>query len=311
MRSRGWLWAMSAAGLLMACGKSNGSAAPVQQRELPSRIAGLICNSMATCCQSDGFAFDNAGCKSNLASELEGNLQREFIANLEYDAQAAGDCLAAAQVSLQCGEVEDNIPACERMFYGTLELGAPCTDAAECREADGQSVSCMSEDGVSAQVCTLILRTFLRRGNAGEGCFTTCSAEAEDCDWGSTPAVSGPPVGPSEPVGCYREDGLFCERGTCAPLRAIGEACEDYASCAGDGFCDYITARCSLRRANGEPCQSGNECQSGRCESAASSSAEVLTGRCVSRPTVSAEACAEDFAEDPEPTSPSPSPGAR
>src|SRR6185436_8334498 len=110
MMKRGWLLVLGAAGLLVGCSKSEGgSATPVQESELPSKVADLLCSSMAGCCQREGFAFDSDACREGYVTQLKDSLNEHDPQKVTYDAQVAGDCLAAAQGSIQCGEVEGDI----------------------------------------------------------------------------------------------------------------------------------------------------------------------------------------------------------
>jgi hypothetical protein len=309
MMSRGWFLLLGAAGLFVGCGKSEGGAAPVSESELPSKVASLLCRSMADCCQSEGFAFDSDACRAGYLMEVKESLNDYDPQKVTYDEQAAGECLAAAEVSIRCGEVEDDIPACERIFHGNVALGEPCGESRECQQPDGKRVTCTSEDGFSAQVCTVLGDTVTPHAKLGEACFTTCF-EDEDCG-GAAPVPAGgeEPLPTTEPAACYRDEGLFCDVGTCAKLVALGGPCTDYSSCAGDAFCDFNSQVCTAPRANGEPCEGSNECQSGRCVDSLAGLADPGTPSqplCASRTSVSAEQCENDFMPDPQPTEPAP-----
>lgn len=317
MMSRAWFLVLGAAGLLAGCGKSEGgAAAAIPRSELPSRIASLLCGSLAGCCRSEGFAFDANACKSGYAAELDDDLIDYDPQRVVYDAQAAGDCLADAAAVAQCGEIEDEPPACELVFRGTVALGQPCTESIECKKSAGQRVTCTSEDGVSAEVCSVLAEgTALRHGKAGEACSTSCYESDACSSFPTSPGGPGAPAPATEPAACYRGDGLFCEQGVCAGLKQVGFPCTDYGSCAGDAFCDFNTQLCTAPRANGEPCEGGDECQSQHCEDSLASVADPGTGQiqqiCASRSSVSAQQCANDFTPepDPQPTAPAPSPG--
>jgi hypothetical protein len=316
MMRRGWLLVLGAAGLLVGCGKSEGGAAtPVQESELPSKVADLVCSSMAGCCQSEGFAFDIDACQASYLTDLKDSLNDSHTQRVTYDAQAAADCLAAARGSIQCGDVEGDIPACERIFHGTVAVGQPCGGSRECQQPTGTRVSCTSSDGVSTEVCTVVADPVTRHGKLGEACFTTCF-EGEECGGAGAPTPAGEggvPAPATEPAACYRDEGLFCEVGSCARLLPVGATCTDYAACAGNAFCDFNTQLCSAPRANGEPCASSRDCQSQRCVESVATAADPAAGQvqqvCASRTSVSAEQCANDFKPEPEPQPPEPAPG--
>ena len=82
------------------------------------------------------------GCKQELRLNIEESFAEQGARQLDYDAQAAGDCLASFSKLSLCGEVdEDEAPACEHIFRGRLAVGQPCNDSDECREGSGQQVT--------------------------------------------------------------------------------------------------------------------------------------------------------------------------
>lgn len=264
-----WLGLVGVA-LLGACGKSQSGSEPVTLEQLPGSIASVACESLARCCSSSGHAFDIVTCKRTLSADFEQELTRESSARVRYDADAAGACLDAITANTHCGDIETgNSSACERIFNGTLPLGAECEGDDECREDPGQDVSCYSEFELGPRVCTLEQTTTItpvRHGKQGESCVGTC-AEG-DCD-GSipVPAVNsgGSASMSGEVVLCHRREGLWCSGGTCQRLAEVGSRCDSFDSCVGDAFCAFDSGRCTARRANGQPCNSENECQSGNC----------------------------------------------
>src|SRR5262245_20754819 len=228
-----WLGAFGVAVLLGACGKSEGSG-PVTRQELPTRLADVMCNSLAGCCKSSGHPFDITACKQAFAAELDGEIDEELSPNVRYNAEAAGDCVDALKATTRCGDFDEaDTSACRRVFQGTLPIGAQCVDSDECREASGQFVSCYSEDGVSPAVCTLeesSSGTTSVHGKQGQTCAATCD-EGDECDFASVPL---PAPWPNEPaplpvaqVVCYRDDGLYCSYAetTCQPLLEVGATC--------------------------------------------------------------------------------------
>ncbi len=290
---------------VVGCGKSDGSAEPIPQTDLPKRVANLLCDSLAACCKSNGHAIDTAGCKTAYTAELERDLADDDERRVRYDAQAAGDCLAAVSSKIQCGRVDDDdAPACERIFVGSVALGQPCNDSRECAPLAGRSVYCQSDDGLSPSVCTASSTSSAPRGKAGDACGITCS-EGDNCSVGDDapvplPGPGGVPAPQPNPVGCYRDDGLFCKVGRCAPLLAPGEACDSYDACGGTAFCDFSTGQCTAPRPNGSPCESSNECQSDKCDEVTDNLGSLAAGArvCVSATTVTAERCEEAASQD-------------
>jgi hypothetical protein len=292
-----WLGLATLLWLVGACGKSTGDAEEIPRDELPSRIASLLCQSIGSCCQRAGFPIDMAECKRVGTAELEEELLEEQEPGVTYDAQAAGDCLASVGPQLVCGDVEDDVPACERIFRGSVALGQPCTSSRQCKRSEGQRITCTGDDGVNPPVCTEL--EIAQRGKQGEACNGTCY-EGEECvsyDTGvpaPAPGPGGTPVPAPEYVTCYRDDGLYCNSmGACEELVQHGFACTDYAACAGGSFCDFQTQLCSAPRDNGAPCQGDNECRSGIC------SYNDISGTCVAEESVTSEQCASVGNDEP------------
>ena len=324
MRSRvaAWMFALGAVSAMAGCGKSEGTAGqPIPKAELPGKVANLLCDSMATCCKNSGFTVSTADCKSYYVQQLGESLNENDPSRVVYDAQAAGDCLAAVSGKIQCGEVdEDDAPACERIFRGTVAAGQPCNESQECAFIGGERASCESPDGIAQAVCTARSSgssTPAARGKLGEACIGTC--EEGECDFGVVAPAPGPgvPVPQPDPVICYRDDGLFCNAGTCASLVNLNGPCSDYAACQGTAFCDFNVQLCLAPRPNGETCQSSNECQSGHCQyptdGPTDPSLPSTPAVCASRQAVTAEECANDFMDEPpqaagDPGDPAPQP---
>ncbi len=304
-----WLGAAVVVWLVGACGKSEGSAEAIPRAELPGRVASLMCESIGSCCQSSGYPIDVAVCKRLLTADLQEELLEEQEEGVVYDAQAAGDCLAVVAPQLVCGDIEGGDgEACERVFRGTVALGQPCSSSRQCARAAGQEVSCQSDDGLSPQVCTELESA--RRGKAGDLCTGTCYEGDECLSFGApvpAPGPGGVPVPQPEPAMCYRDDGLYCggTNLTCLPLLQVGFACDDYAACVGDAFCDFQTQVCTAPRPNGEPCQSSDECQSGAC---ARANDLEPNGVCGASQTVTAEQCESVVTDEPPPDDSAPLP---
>lgn len=257
-------------GLVVGCGKSEGSAHAIPRDELSQRVASLLCESVAGCCRTGGFPFDLAACKTGTAAELQEDWDDDDPSRVSYDGQAAGDCLAAVGPMLACGEVEGvTPPACERIWRGKVALGQECGSDRECERAEGQRVVCdYDSSGLPPTRCTEL--PVSRHGKQGEACSGTCS-EGSSCI-GVVAPDPGPGVGGGaglplpEPVICYRDDGLYCDSSSvCAPLVQSGFPCDDYAACQGDAFCDLSMQLCSAPRGNGEACSHHDECESGAC----------------------------------------------
>jgi len=298
-----WLGWIGVSAVLVACGKSEGDPDPVSRDQLPARVAAMACEGLSGCCQRSGFMFDVAACKLERTAEIEQNLAEVDTANVDYDANAAGECLDALDADSSCGEFDDDdAEACDRIFRGKLGLGQPCTSSQECRPQAGQRVSCYS-DGVEPEVCTLRGDGApSRHGKLGESCYTTCF-EGDDCSGDAVPVPApGPGVpapAPVDPAACYRADGLWCDYSmaspSCARLLPLGQQCSGYESCAGKAFCASDTSVCSARRANGQRCTSDSECQSGHCSDDDATlepgTTEPVERYCVAQESVTADEC--------------------
>jgi hypothetical protein len=280
---------------LGGCGKSEGSAEAIPRDELPERIASLLCESVAGCCRSAGLAVDLAACKIGTTAELREDFDDDDTTRVSYDGQAAGECLAAAAPLFVCGEADGPAPpACERIFHGSVPLGEDCGGDRECARSEGQSVVCdYGADGLLPMRCTAL--PVSPHGKQGEACIGTC--EGANCIGvlppDPAPGVGGgAPVPLPDPVTCYRDEGLYCDSsGVCAPLLQVGDACNDYAACAGDGFCDSATQVCRAPRGNGQPCSGDDECQSGVCVRPS----DIEPNGTCSATGITAEQCANPF----------------
>lgn len=259
--------------LLSACGKDEGQGAgPVSPEDLPTRVAKIQCESLGGCCKEANHAFDVATCTSLVAAAVARDLDSESEAvNTRYDAEAAADCLADYAAHVVCGDVEGDLPACQRLIDGTLPLGAACDGSYECAQPRaGGPARCEG-------VCVVDAPPL--RGKLGDTCNLSCENE-EQCLEKS--------LGVSAPVACYRSDGLACPYAsapdttvTCQPLLALGERCAANQDCVAGAVCSIASTTCILQRKTGEACDSYFECASGYCN-----------GACISaRPSFSADDC--------------------
>jgi hypothetical protein len=171
-------------------------------------------------------------------------------------------------------------------------------------------------------VCAATASSTTPHGKAGEACVTTCF-EGDSCSIGSAPVASPAPGGvpqpqpqpQPDPVGCYRDDGLFCDLGLCAPLVALGAPCDSFDACRGTAFCDFDTGLCTAPQPDGSPCESSNSCQSHNCsDTGPVVDPNVAVPRvCVSAATATAQQCENDFSttDSTSPGDDTSDPGAR
>lgn len=277
---------------LGACKKSEGSG-PVPRTELAGRLAVVACSSASQCCQSSGHPFDRDGCQREYAAELSENIDDIDASRVDYDADAAGDCLDAIADSIVCGDLEEaTSPACDRVFLGKVPAGQACENSNECLEQNGQRMTCSSDGNGGGSVCTPILPA--PHGKLNEACGITCY-EGSSCLIYTTPSST------SVRTGCYRDEGLFCDAGSCKALVELGSACSAGDVCKSGSFCDFQTGQCAVTKPDGATCSSSLECQSERCTSddgQGSTIGEPSVSHCKARGTVDADWCSEDFDDD-------------
>lgn len=256
--------------LAAGCGKSvgggggGGSAAPVARADFAPQAAKTFCDSFADCCNAQSYPVNAQTCTSQLSSYFE-QAWLELGQKTVYDAQAAGDCLAALRAHVQCGSAEDDVieAACERVFRGNVKLGQPCDSSNECEQPANGHARCDQADINSVQgVCTLEQAGV--HAKAGEGCIGSCSGG--DCDSIALPSPGGGDPQPAVNSFCYRAEGLYCGIDqVCIPLAQAGEPCEAYEGCADGLFCASDTSTCSARRPDGSACESDSNCLNGDC----------------------------------------------
>jgi len=166
---------------------------------------------------------------------------------------SAGRCLS----DLDCPVDE----VCGRMGFQQCSplpaLGEYCGDRFQCRTGlacEPRSFTCVVAPGLG-ETCLGLEFGFQQcapgltcrgsvcaaRGGLGEACsFGLDSCEG---DLGCEFDVSGIPV--------------------CQPIREVDDRCQTDLICGPDRFCDFTTLTCQARRAQGERCQSSQQCPSG------------------------------------------------
>jgi len=265
-------------GLALVCAMSGGcksgtgdDAGPISQDQLPSELAKVICDSIGSCCSAAHYTFDSTNCSGSQAAELKGRLGLPAPAAVQYDAQAAGDCVAQLKTSIHCGNVEtaNDIAACGRILVGTLAVGQPCTGQNECKDPGYCNLQ-LTPTGEEQGTCMAPgsdNSVTLTRGGTGAACSVSCASEV-DCQSFIPPSLPGgdPNQPPANQVACYRSDGLYCGgMGTCQSLGAIGADCTALDGCKDGLFCDRNSSRCTAPHPNGASCSDDSECQSRSC----------------------------------------------
>lgn len=242
----------------------------VELGELRSKVADILCESLASCCKEVDVDFDAEVCWRVVSASVSQALRLD-PANVTYDGAAAARCLEQAQKDATCDDLgkmvrlalspDDSalphaLPAsCRQAFFGKLPLGAPCESDFECaKPEDGADVVC-SYAGRDSRTCQLYRSAGegVVAGVAGDTCERSC-ASIEDCYLGSDPSTL--------PV-CLYSDGLGCYENICEPLAKLGEPCKFGLPCENGSYCDISV--CVPQSAEGEACSFGDECPSGHC----------------------------------------------
>ncbi len=284
--------------LVSGCGGDSSSGVPIE--ELSADLAASYCEGRVEC----GAFSDHATCMSAGFLHLPLYPLDQLIAGvatgrLEYDASAAQECIDALTAP-NCsfvGAPVDPQGACERVFAGTVALGADCYANQECvGEADcpnfdirscvvgtcaalpavaGEGESCNGNTCDTGLYCDSVLRCvpFLAAGQAcgtGDQCVEGFYCETINVD---SPVCTMIPDTNEACVFFCRQYGDYCgPDDTCQPKLLVGSdcagsfnACVSYAACVSDV--------CVGRPTVGEPCQpldapcmGGLSCPNGVCE---------------------------------------------
>lgn len=263
---------------------------PTEVEDYYGEASAVVCEWLAPCCTELGLTVSEGSCSTAIEAKFAADYASADPDNYTYDPDLAGDCLATARQlysDLGCqledtpGDVDPSVnEACDRVFAGKLEPGAPCAADIECASQPGDDRDCTSLGSDDATVCVIE-----RRATEGESCYWTCTEQGGGyfCSGAGleTPAIQGR---------CYTNDQLYCADGVCARQPALGESCAANATChegyclndictpAGDTgdpcqvdsecdtelYCDATA--CAPKKPDGDACQDSTECQSGSCD---------------------------------------------
>jgi len=253
------------AGVVAGCGSDDDDG---------SGIAKEMCDLYRPCCAEAGLSTEQRGCQLLFGAAVAG-----------ADKAAAQRCLddmkQAAQAPDFC-ETSSSTPrpkSCEEAFpeqgdvgsRGTAKPGEPCEWDDDCASSPDGDVTCTFGSG--PQFCQVLTRT-----PAGEACRGIVGEDFHFFSGGSSDA--------SIPV-CFLEDGLYCDddSGQCQPISDLGGPCSnDYGcsegycesgtcsallppgsdcsggSCDETSYCSVDDSICHPKVADGEPCESSEEC---------------------------------------------------
>jgi hypothetical protein len=241
----GWYFSVLALAVF-GCGNgsspSSESGTPVSAEQFANAMA-ATCGELAPCCPKVGVVFNNARCQL-----IMGGLAKVLIAEGQgmgrvYDAQAAGDCVAAHRAT---GAACVTGPAtsvagqsCNNIYIGTTAPGKPCENNNDCARNVGGRVSC---DGwIVVGESTKYVCVVHKQGKVGDPC-----------------AISSKPA--PEKYDCRKQDGLWCNGQECDRLPMIGERCSNEGCVQGLACVNSLCAACTRN----EDCGS-DLCTNGTC----------------------------------------------
>lgn len=285
-----------------------GSASPVAAEDFAERFAVAYCGSIAGCCEQFGESFVQADCEQSTRSAIAGVVADELASPyVEFDEVAAGSCIAAYGAALRActdREVGRAIgPACDGVFRGTVEVGGECGDTSECAQPGASEGNVSCEEGVCTLYADYVDLADAPHGTEGEACGGTCERTGPSSYGCAGGGMSGDKA-------CWVNEGFVCGAdSTCQPVPKLGEPCPEYYcaggsycdvnttvcaapqdtgpcsdhdACTATSYCDFETSQCAPLKADGEACESDEECQGGGCPG----------GSCRVWSVASAETCA-------------------
>ncbi len=222
---------------------------PVAREDFLSRAAAAICDNIASCCSSEGYGFNRAGCEAN----VDATIHIADVPNTIWNDAAAEPCidtLAAEATRCRIGAAHVRT-TCKAILTGTLPEGAPCTYDVECAAIDGAEALCTFEG-----YCANPEDGAPLHGTVGDGCDGTCEGLA--CG----------PFGDREPLGisCFTQDGVVCSGTlrTCVKMPKLGEPCPD-GWCDVGAYCDSDDSVCKTLQPDGASCVGGSQCSADNC----------------------------------------------
>jgi hypothetical protein len=220
----------------------------LSEDQFVAALASATCDGLEHCCVADGFPYNRDRCYRAVAEQVRYDVPDEYRHLFTYDAEAAGRCVEATREGTRNCKAPREMEACSLVYNGTTPPGEPCEFWNECERPAGGSSFC----GPGAMdICTVSTR-----GRAGDTCDSTC-IEHED---GSSFCFGNARPAEITMAQCYLKDGLYCSLGTCQPLLAQGEVCDNEHACAPTGRCDGV---CKPAGAQGEACNWLVDCEKG------------------------------------------------
>jgi hypothetical protein len=304
---------LTAGTLLVAClGAAAGCSKGGQVDNLYVSVSTELCRYLFNCCESSELgafrqAFtDQTGCERhvNVLLQAEHDAYRLAVARGGVDivGEAMEACLSALRV-LTCGSVKlsssakappfssttlSPLEACTpaKLYVGNRQAGQACETLLDCAPGTTCYASSLLK---SSGVCTP-LRQRGEPCSSSKDCLTglVCNHPLNTFSTCQVPAQEGESC---REVSCDPEQKeLYCDSSqdprnpvcTRRVRAAEGQPCAGVSSvqCQSGLYCDYYTTPtspvCARLRKGGEPCMSGSQCESGRCESFSKTCIAVL-----------------------------------
>src|SRR6187399_427987 len=121
---------------------------PIPLEDFVAGISAAQCEWVTPCCARLGLTVVETDCSTRLAAIDAGRYSSADPNHYTYDPELARDCLAATrelydQAACNADNDTSAIEACNSVFQGKLEPGAPCTVDIECAASPGEEVGCV------------------------------------------------------------------------------------------------------------------------------------------------------------------------
>lgn len=228
---------MVVAALCVGCGDAEDLSSTLLSAHC-ERLFRCAGNSSRTANDRLGYGSEDACVTSNIEVDVV-EVYQPFIdaGTVVIDHAAADRCLAARRAT--CSWTGAEIQACNTMFVGQVAAGGGCHSDVECA-----SGLCGVDGLEQCGACRRLVATGDECVAFEDACEDGPNGEWGDCNGGI--CTLGERVYPTEDAGIdedcdvYQlcEPGLYCQGGTCAAWRSLGEPCNNALDSCGPGtFC--------------------------------------------------------------------------
>lgn len=236
-------------------------------------LAEKQCEALRGCCESTGVGYDQTGCREGVKKGCELRAAKVAAGKLSFDGSSVDACNAAmaalySKCEVSWAETADTllgVKACRDVFAGTKAEGEACASTDECKPPSDASRIAVCE----GSECAVRVR-FL-----GEG---------DPCTIGGSIACAGH-------LYCDAASTTEGSPGTCAAIKAIGEACDKRQEaaakleCGWGNHCQPSQGQCIAGKASGESCTESTfyectsyTCTGGKCAPLAVANSTVCKG---------------------------------